>query len=122
MIDLNQLIQIFIAFSFMIYGVGCFLSTRAIKEFQRYKMSNWRKTTGALQIATSLGLLIGFYIPIATTLSSAVLAGMMFVALLVRRRIRDSALKAAPATFYFALNLYLFYISIQYLDIFQRTM
>ena len=78
-------------------------------------MNRWRKVIGALQMTSCLGLLVGFYIPWLTPIVSFLLAVMMLVALIVRLRLRDSALMTTPAAVYFLLSLYLFFTSVQQL-------
>lgn len=113
MIDLNRLIQLFLILSFLLYGASCFLSTHISQEFRRFQMSRWRRLTGALQIASCLGLVLGFYVPIFTSLSALLLTVMMLVALAVRIRLRDTALMTAPAIIYFLLSLFLLITSLK---------
>ncbi len=108
MINLIFLIQLFLILSFLFYGASCFLSSHIEQEFLRYKMGHWRKITGALQVTSCLGLLIGFYIPFFASLASFMLSVMMLVALIVRLRLRDSFLMMAPAAAYFFLSFFLF--------------
>jgi hypothetical protein len=77
-------------------------------------MSGWRKFTGALQIASSLTLCLGLYWTLFTSLASLLLTVMMFVAIVVRIRLRDSALKTAPAVIYFFLSLFILLNSFQF--------
>ncbi len=70
-------------------------------------MSDLRKVTGALQLLACLGLFLGFYNSLFTTLASLLLAVMMLVALTVRIRLRDSLLLTAPAVLYFVLSMVL---------------
>lgn len=112
MLKFNYIIQFFLIFSFLFYGLSCFLSQRIFKEFERYGMSPWRKLTGALQIASCLGLILGFYVPIFTSFAALLLTVMMFVAVLVRLRLRDSVLLTTPAVLYFLMSLFLFVSSI----------
>ncbi|MBY0383533.1 DoxX family protein [bacterium] len=113
MIDFDRFIHFFLIISFLFYGASCFLSQHIRKEFVRYKMNRWRKLTGALQIACCLGLSIGFYMPIFKSLSALLLTVIMSVALIVRLRIRDSAVRTSPALIYFLLSLFLFWKSVQ---------
>lgn len=96
--------------SFAWFGLSCFLSPKVVTEFARYRLARFRPITGALQIAASLGLVAGIadarFRPLLT-LSAAGLAAMMFVALLVRLRIRDPWTSALPAFGLLGLNLYI---------------
>jgi hypothetical protein len=89
------------------YGMSCFLSEKMITEFDRYRLPRFRIFTGLLQIAGSLGLVVGhFFCPILV-LSAGGLATMMFLALITRFRIRDPLYAAIPAFLLFALNLFI---------------
>ena len=96
----------FIAFAW--YGMGCFLSSTMVEEFERYRIGRLRVLTGILQVLGAIGLAIGhFYRPLLL-LSSACLAVMMFLAVVTRIRIRDPWYAAIPAFSLFAINLFLF--------------
>jgi uncharacterized membrane protein YphA (DoxX/SURF4 family) len=107
-----QAVQLFIIISFLIYGASCFLSEKNKREFERYRLSHLRKVTGSLQLAACAGLLLGFYFPWFTTLTSLGLTAMMFFALFVRLRLKDSFLATAPAILYLLLSLFLFFSSL----------
>ena len=90
--------------AFAWYGLGCFFSQKMVAEFERYQVPNLRTLTGMLQIAGSLGLLVGyFYLPLLR-LSAAGFVLMMFFAVVTRVRIRDPLYAAIPAFSLFALN------------------
>lgn len=96
--------------SFASYGLSCLLSSRMVREFERYGLGRFRTITGVLQIAASLGLVAGAILPrlrLLIVLSAAGLAAMMFLAVLVRLRIRDPWPAALPAFGFFCLNLYI---------------
>ena len=99
--------------SFAWYGTSCFLSKRMAEEFRRYQMEKYRKMTGALQIAGSVGLALGFYSTPLLVLSASGLAVMMLVAVAVRIRIRDPIYAILPAVVYFALNLFIVYAAVK---------
>jgi len=98
-----QLLSILV---FLIYGAACFRSSKLVVEFERYKLSNLRKLTGALQIAGALGLLGGFIDQPLKIISALCLAAMMAVALVVRAKIGDPLLLWLPAFGLLVLNLY----------------
>lgn len=110
--DIPNVVQFFLTLSFLLYGASCFLSKHIFQEFHRYGMSQWREFTGALQLASCVGLGLGFYLPYFTSLATLILTVMMLVALTVRWRLRDSLLMTAPAAIYFLLSLFLFIHSI----------
>ena len=77
-------------------------------EFERYKLSPYRKMTGILQIAGSLGLICGFYFPQIGKIAALGLALQMFFGVIVRIRIKDSFLQMLPALIFFLINLFIF--------------
>jgi len=96
--------------SFALYGLSCLLSRRTVTEFERFRLARRRRIIGTLQIAASLGLVAGAAdarLRPLLTLSAAGLAAMMFVAVLVRLRIRDPWATALPAFGFLCLNLYI---------------
>lgn len=76
-------------------------------EFERYKLPNLRLLTGASQIVLALLLAMGFVLEIKlyVTISLLGLLAMMFVAVLVRIKIKDSFKNTVPAVLYFGLIL-----------------
>lgn len=96
--------------AFAWFGLTCFLSRKAVTEFARYRLAGLRGITGVAQIAASAGLMVGAAddrLRPLLTLSAVGLAAMMFVALLVRLRIRDPWMAALPAFGLLCLNLYI---------------
>ena len=76
-----------------------------IEEFKRFGLSDsQRKLTGVLQIVGSAGLITGFIYPITGLLSAAGFTLMMFVAFLVRVKIKDSVLQAMPSIVFMLIN------------------
>jgi len=97
--------QILSIVSFAFYGTSCLLSETMVAEFKRFGLARFRRLTGALQLAGSVGLVAGFYFPAILVSSAAGLAALMFLGVLVRIRIRDPLIATIPAAFYFFLNL-----------------
>ena len=85
LINLAQGISII---SFGWYGLSCWRSSRMVLEFERYGMARWRR-------------------PMLLVAAAAGLSGMMFFAVLVRWRIRDSLVATLPALIFLGLNLWL---------------
>ena len=104
---LTTFAQILSIAAFAWYGAQCLLSTTMIDEFNRYGLPRFRLLTGTLQLAGSVGLLVGFAFRPLIVLSSAGLAAMMLGAFIVRLRIRDSLHLAIPSLVFFALNLFI---------------
>lgn len=103
----QQIAQLLSILAFLMYGTGCFYSSRLVVEFERYKLPQLRKLTGALQILGALGLIGGFIDYPLKVLSAGCLAAMMAVALVVRARIGDRLLLWLPAFGLMVLNLYI---------------
>ncbi len=82
-----------------------------ILEFERYKLSRYRKITGALQILGSIGLLAGFFNVWLSVFSALGLTALMFLGVMVRIRIKDSIWQTVPALFFCILNLFIFWRS-----------
>lgn len=89
------------------YGLSCFISEKMIEEFARYRLPHQRILIGTLQVAGSIGLIVGRINRPILLLSAGGLAAMMFLAVITRFRIRDPLYAAIPAFSLFALNLYI---------------
>ena len=98
--------------SFLGYGLSCFFSKRMVTEFNRYGLGRQRLVIGILQIAGSLGLLLGFYESVFTVISSLGFSLMMILAMLVRLKIKDPLVAAIPAFLFFSINFYIFLYSL----------
>lgn len=96
------------AVSFGWYGLTCFFSKGMVAEFERWRLPALRILTGTLQLAASVGLILGhFFSRPVLFVSAGGLALMMFCALLARLRIRDHAYAALPAFALMVLNLFI---------------
>lgn len=82
---------------FALYGISCFVSRRTAAEFERYGLPHLRVLTGVLQVAGSLGLIVGHFYPPLLVLAAGGLAAMMFIAMLTRFKIRDPLYLAIPS-------------------------
>jgi hypothetical protein len=89
------------------YGMSCFLSEKTTTEFDRYRLARFRILTGLLQVAGSLGLVMGHFFRPILLLSAGGLTTMMFLALITRIKIRDPWYAAIPAFLLFALNFFI---------------
>jgi hypothetical protein len=105
--SLKTALVLFSAFSFVGYGLGCFLSGYVRREFTRYGLERMRPWVGALQVAAAGGLVAGWSWPILGQAAAGGLALMMVVALGVRIRLGDAFPRMLPALGYLALNAYL---------------
>ena len=95
-----------LAFGF--YGILTLVSADMVPEFERYGMGRLRVFTASLQIAGSLALLAGYVYRPMLLLSAAGFTAMMFLAVLVRIKIRDPLIAMVPAFLLMCLNLFLF--------------
>ena len=100
---------LFSSVSFFFYGLSCFFNSFMIDEFIRYRIPQFRKLTGCLQLFGSLGIIIGFWIDNLQVLSTIGLCLMMLFGVTVRIKIKDNIIKILPAVSYFLLNAYLSY-------------
>ena len=102
--------------SFLGYAVSYFSSPHQAQEFVRFGLPKLGKFVAVFQAAGACGLLAGYWYPLLMSLASAGLALMMFTALLVRLRVKDSLWVSLPALFYFGLNLTIFILSVPGLE------
>ncbi|MEM7576705.1 MAG: DoxX family protein [Planctomycetota bacterium] len=102
---------IFVAGSFVFFGVACLVAASMRAEFERYGLASFRVLVGVLQLAGSTGLLVGwfFYRPLGVAAALG-LTTLMILGVGVRRRIRDPLLKQLPAGLYAALSAALVYL------------
>jgi hypothetical protein len=98
--------------AFIFYGFACLFSQQMVEEFSRYRLSSFRSLTGVLEVAGGLGLLLGFYYYPLLLFSSAGLATLMAMGVVVRIRIADSLPQMLPAIILFALNAFIFFASL----------
>ena len=109
---LNVLI-LFSAASFLIYGIAYFVSTNMKNEFKRFGLEKFGPLTAILELAGALGLFIGIQNHTILILASGGLALLMLLGVCVRIKIKDSLLVSLPAFFYFVLNLYILYRTLE---------
>jgi uncharacterized membrane protein len=105
--DLIHLAQGLSGVAFAGYGLHCLVSERMKQEFARYGLSRFRNLTGALQLAGSVGLLLGFLVPPLLLPSAGGLALLMLCSVIVRVAIRDPLSAAIPALILLCLNLFI---------------
>ena len=111
---LNYL-TLFSGFSFLFFGSACFLTKKMKTEFERYGLTTYRRLVGALQIIGGLGLIVGsMYYPVLQLVAAAGLAILMLLGFLVRLKIKDTFILAAPSLGYALLNAYIFYKLLSY--------
>ena len=110
--DLNTVLLVFSAISFIFYGFTSFFSKRMVSEYSRWGYSDQRILLGFTQLMGGTGLLIGINNSVMLSLVSFLLTFMMITAVFVRIKIKDSFTNMFPAIFYCALNFIIFYNSL----------
>lgn len=80
-------------------------------EFKRFGLEKLGTMTAILQLLGGTGLLIGLKIYPLLLISSAGLTLMMFFAVMVRIKMRDSLWVTIPSLFFFLLNVSIFYFA-----------
>ena len=102
--DLNTVLLVFSAISFIFYGITSFFSKRMVSEYARWGYSNYRILLGFTQLMGGTGLLIGINNSVMLSLVSFLLTFMMITAVFVRIKIKDSLINMFPET-YLSVNL-----------------
>ncbi len=96
------------SFSFLAYSISYFASPHLTIEFKRFKLEKLGLFTIILEILGAIGLLIGLLFRPLLLISSGGLALLMFLALVIRIKSKDSLLVSFPAVFYMVLNIFIF--------------
>ena len=78
-------------------------------EFKRWGISKFRLIVGFAQLTGGFGLILGYYFPIMTLLSSFGLAVLMLLGFILRIMVNDGVLKSLPSLFYFLINVFIFF-------------
>ena len=113
MIITNTLI-VFSSLSFLAYGIAYFKSTKMKSEFKRFGLEKAGALTAILELLGSLGLLAGLMYHIILLISSAGLAILMFLGVIVRIKAKDNLGATLPALFFLFLNTFIFFISLPF--------
>ncbi|SFE33272.1 DoxX family protein [Flavobacterium xueshanense] len=109
---LNVLI-FFSAASFLIYGIAYFVSTNMKNEFKRFGLEKFGILTAVLELTGAFGLFIGIQNYTILVFASGGLALLMLLGVGVRIKMKDSLLVSLPAFFYFLLNSYILYKTLE---------
>ena len=100
-----EILEFFSAISFIIYGILSFTSNIMKSEFKRWGISKFRLIVGYAQLTGGFGLILGYYFPIMTLLSSFGLAVLMLLGFTLRLIVKDGIIKSTPALSYLIINL-----------------
>ena len=103
--DVYNIIIVFVAISFIAYGINSFISNKMILEFKRWGLEKRRKEIGGFQLACGIGILIGLKLNFILMISSVILIIMMLVAIYVRVKIKDNISEILPAIAYLILGI-----------------
>ena len=101
----DNIIIIFVAISFITYGINSFVSNKMVLEFKRWGLEKRRKEIGGFQLACGLGILIGLWSNYILIVSSILLIIMMLVAVYIRIKIKDNISEILPAVAYLILGI-----------------
>jgi len=78
------------------------------EEFRRFGLTDLqRKLTGVLQLFGAAGMLTGLISPIVGFLSACGFTAMMFMAFIVRIKIKDSVAQSVPSLLFMLMNAWL---------------
>ncbi len=91
---------------FLYYGMSVLVSNAMETEFERFGLSRFRKLTGSLEVLGSVGLMLGYFVPILVVAASGGLTLLMVLGLATRYRVRDPLAEAVPALVLMLMNLY----------------
>jgi hypothetical protein len=92
---------------FLVYGGLCLFSDGMEAEFERYGLSRFRRSTGALEVLGGAGLLVGLLVAEVMLLASAGLALLMLLGIGARVRVRDPFLEMLPAIILMVMNVFI---------------
>jgi hypothetical protein len=103
--DVYNIIIVFVAISFIAYGINSFISNKMILEFNRWGLEKRRREIGGFQLFCGIGILIGLWSNLLLIVSSVILIIMMLVAVYVRIKIKDNISEILPAIAYLILGI-----------------
>ena len=106
-----EILEILSAISFIIYGSLSFTSKRMKGEFRRWGIEKFRSVVGISQFFGGFGLILGFYFPLLTIISSLGITLLMLLGFILRICVNDGFLKSFPALLYLLINSFIFYNS-----------
>ena len=115
--DLLTICVLFSSLSFLGYALSYFIKPYMKHEFKRFGLEKYGLSIILLEIIGALGLLVGLQINLLLIISSAGLALLMLAGVIVRILVKDGIMVTLPAIFFFALNSYIFYNSIDLLSV-----
>lgn len=109
--SLNLVATLLSAGSFLFYGALCLFSPKMVAEFERYRLSKYRRWVGVLEFGGGLGQILGIYFLPLAIMSSVGLALLMLLGIWTRKRINDPWYLWLPAFILFLMNGFLFWLN-----------
>jgi len=92
---------------FLYYGLSVLVSDAMVADFERFGLSRFRRLTGSLEVLGSVGLMLGYLLPVLVVAASSGLTLLMVLGLATRYRARDRFTEALPALVLALVNLYI---------------
>jgi len=92
---------------FLYYGLSVLVSDAMVADFERFGLSRFRRLTGSLEVLGSVGLMLGYLLPVLVVAASSGLTLLMVLGLATRYRARDPFTEALPALVLALINLYI---------------
>lgn len=93
--------------AFLVYGTLCLFSEKMEREFERYRLKNFRVMVGVCEVAGAVGQLSGLWIPSIGLVSAVGLSLLMLCGLWTRWRIQDPWPVFLPAFILMVANAFL---------------
>ena len=69
---------------FLYYGTSVLFSDAMVADFERFGLSRFRRLTGSLEVLGSVGLMLGYFLPILVVAASSGLTLLMVLGLATR--------------------------------------
>jgi hypothetical protein len=110
--NLLTILIVISSLSFMGYGIAYFKTPQMKSEFKRFGLAKAGKLTAVLELSGAAGLLAGLKVHFILLISAGGLALLMFLAVAIRLKAKDSLWVSLPALFFMILNSYIFFMSL----------
>ena len=99
---------------FLYYGLSVLVSDAMVSDFERFGLSRFRRLTGSLEVLDSVGLMLGYFLPILVVAASSGLTLLMALGLATRYRARDPFTEALPGLVLALMDLYILVYAIRH--------
>ena len=110
---MNLVLTMISGILFIAYGLLCINTNHMIKEFERYGVAKFRTLVGYLELLGGMGQLLGYFyaFPLYIAANSGLVV-LMFMAVILRTRLKDPFVQIVPAAGLLLINSLLLYESI----------